>query len=164
MKSDISRPTINLPRNNSRLIFQQGRPPHEADFNEQSEILLQLIRTYAKDIIGEHGAAGAEAFKITSVRGAVATSFTDLNIGTGHYYVDGLLCENDNGSATLKKPLFPASAEDLPLEDTIATPVLVYLDVWEHHRTWIDDGALRDPALGGSDTATRSRIVWQVRL
>lgn len=164
MKSDISRPTINLPRNNSRLIFQQGRPPLEADFNEQSEILLQLIRTYAKDIIGEHGAAGAEAFKITPVRGTAGTGpVTDLNIGAGHYYVDGLLCENASKTATLKTPPFPASAEDLPLEDTIATPVLVYLDVWEHHRTWIDDGVLRDPALGGSDTATRSRIVWQVR-
>jgi hypothetical protein len=42
-------------------------------------------------------------------------------------------------------------------------PRLVFLDVWERHITYIEDGSIREVALGGPDTATRSKIVWQVK-
>lgn len=41
---------------------------------------------------------------------------------------------------------------------------LVYLDVWERHITYIEDDSIREVALGGPDTATRSRLVWQVKV
>jgi hypothetical protein len=41
---------------------------------------------------------------------------------------------------------------------------LVYLDVWERHITALEDQQLREVALGGPDTATRSKVVWQVKL
>ena len=41
---------------------------------------------------------------------------------------------------------------------------LVYLDVWEREVTANEDPALLEQALGGVDTATRSRTVWQVRV
>lgn len=40
---------------------------------------------------------------------------------------------------------------------------LVYLDVWERHLTWIEDDSIREVALGGPDTASRSKVVWQVK-
>ena len=40
----------------------------------------------------------------------------------------------------------------------------VYLDVWEREVTASADPALFEQALGGVDTATRSRTVWQVRV
>ena len=40
----------------------------------------------------------------------------------------------------------------------------VYLDVWEREITANEDPSLLDQALGGVDTATRSRTVWQVRV
>ncbi len=40
---------------------------------------------------------------------------------------------------------------------------LVYLDVWERHVTNIQDDTIREVALGGPDTATRAKVVWQVR-
>jgi hypothetical protein len=43
---------------------------------------------------------------------------------------------------------------------------LAYLDVWERAITALEDGAIRDPALGpasGPDTATRTKTVWQVK-
>jgi hypothetical protein len=43
---------------------------------------------------------------------------------------------------------------------------LVYLDVWERHITYLeDDGdiSIREAALGGPDTTTRAKIVWQVK-
>jgi len=41
---------------------------------------------------------------------------------------------------------------------------LAYLDVWERHITALEDSAIREVALGGPDTATRTQTVWQVKL
>jgi hypothetical protein len=44
---------------------------------------------------------------------------------------------------------------------------LAYLDVWERTITAVEDGEIRDPALGpsnGADTTTRTKTVWQVKL
>ena len=41
---------------------------------------------------------------------------------------------------------------------------LAYLDVWERHITSLDDSYLLEQALGGIDTTTRTKIVWQVKL
>ena len=41
---------------------------------------------------------------------------------------------------------------------------LVYLDVWERHITALDDPGIRESALGGPDTATRLKIIWQVKI
>ena len=35
--------------------------------------------------------------------------------------------------------------------------------MWQRHLTALDDSALLDPALGGVDTTTRLKTVWQVR-
>lgn len=62
-------------------------------------------------------------------------------------------------------PLADPGDETVP--PTLQVPdgrYLAYLDVWERHLTALDDDLIRDPALGGPDTATRVRIVWQVRL
>src|SRR5262249_13737944 len=40
---------------------------------------------------------------------------------------------------------------------------LIYTDVWERHITYLDDPAIKESALGGPDTSTRSQIVWQVK-
>ena len=55
----------------------------------------------------------------------------------------------------------------MPLPDP---PFLVYMDVWERHLTYVEDDdplrgtSIREVALGGPDTATRARIVWQVKV
>jgi Family of unknown function (DUF6519) len=41
---------------------------------------------------------------------------------------------------------------------------LVYLDVWQRHLTWLDDADMREVALGGADTTTRVKTVWQVKV
>jgi len=40
----------------------------------------------------------------------------------------------------------------------------VYLDVWERHVSHIEDDGIREVALGGPDTATRTQVVWQVKV
>jgi hypothetical protein len=41
---------------------------------------------------------------------------------------------------------------------------LVYLEAWEREVTSAEDPDLLEPALGGADTATRTKTVWQVRV
>jgi hypothetical protein len=53
----------------------------------------------------------------------------------------------------------PASPLPLPANATIQ----VYLDVWERAITYAEDDSIREVALGGPDTAARSKVVWQVK-
>src|ERR1700687_4007834 len=39
----------------------------------------------------------------------------------------------------------------------------IYLDVWERAITYAVDDSIREVALGGPDTAARSKLVWQVK-
>ena len=79
------------------------------------------------------------------------------------------LVENDTDNCTYKtQPEFPVPADDALLAATTgnanASPSLwVYLDVWERHITSIEDGSIREPALGGPDTCTRARVTWQIK-
>jgi hypothetical protein len=40
----------------------------------------------------------------------------------------------------------------------------VYLDVWERHITPIEDPSIVEVALGGADTCTRAKTIWQLKL
>jgi hypothetical protein len=83
--------------------------------------------------------------------------------------VDGILVENDSGNCTYKhQPNYPVSDSDDPLLQAIEkndtkTEFAIYLDVWERHITAIEDDAIRETALGGADTCSRAKIVWQIR-
>jgi hypothetical protein len=83
----------------------------------------------------------------------------DFYILPGHYYVDGILCENNEVVAYSEQT--DRGVEDL--EE--GKHYLVYLDVWERHITYIEDETetIREVALGGPDTATRSKVVWLVK-
>jgi hypothetical protein len=57
--------------------------------------------------------------------------------------------------------------QDATGERTLDLPdgtYLAYLDVWQRTVTALEAPEIREPALGGPDTATRDRTVWQVRL
>jgi Family of unknown function (DUF6519) len=62
----------------------------------------------------------------------------------------------------LTQPDFPgAPPADISADDGL---YLAYLDVWERHITALEDGEIREIALGGPDTASRTQTVWQVKL
>ena len=65
-------------------------------------------------------------------------------------------------SSFLRQPDFPGvPPTGLKVDDGL---YLAYLDVWERHVTALEDGAIREIALGGPDTASRTQTVWQVKL
>jgi hypothetical protein len=207
MKGDFTRDTFDAHKHYNRVNMQQGRVQLDADWNEENSIILHYLQNLAKDLIGTQGGppegCGFEIIPVLSEK----DSDLDFAISCGHYYVDGILCENDSPTANIrrversnrksksakdviyvleksrKKPLGlkEAKTEDLcvttyktqpdyplPESEKLANKTeshhLVYLDVWERHITILDDPDIREVALGGADTCTRTKIVWQVKV
>ncbi len=169
MKGDFTRNTFDPAKQFTRVLMQQGRVQLDADTNEQTAILLHYLQTLAADLIGPYGGPqGNGGFQITPVtdRGKI----TDLQIGNGRYYVDGILCENPAHYDKDGKPIpvtyygeahYTVDNRQSPLPDV---PFLVYLDVWERLITAVEDDTIREVALGGADTAARAQVVWQVKV
>ena len=177
MKGDFSRDTFDHKKHYRRVLMQQGRVQVDADWNEQASILLHYMQSLARDIIGPYGKPsigpdgeilddfrivgdGDEEFsKVENEKFKEAEGFL---IGPGRYYVDGLLCENEDWIAYNDQPGGPLT------DISKLNRMLVYLDVWERHVAWCEEASnsMREAALGpyGPDTATRSQLVWQVRI
>ncbi|MEM4988055.1 DUF6519 domain-containing protein [Collimonas sp. H4R21] len=245
MKADLTRNTFHPLKHFSRVLMQQGRVQVDADWNEQTAILLHYLHTLGADLIGAHGGPIAHAgFALTPLTPGGAAS-GDFRITPGRYYVDGILCELDTDAVTLTVQsaasgqvvvqvpawtlngipfqagqyveVFDAKipAQTPPFPPTVVTiasvdpthrlltlqgapaglpapqmPTLrrvvsyltqpdypvaagaklaagdyqVCLDVWERHVSYVEDDSIREVALGGPDTATRSKVTWQVKL
>lgn len=154
MKGDFTRFTFNAAKRYSSVRMQQGRMQLDADWNEQVQIQAHRERTENRDVVGPSGAPeNGGGFQVK------AGDNGELTLSAGRFYVDGILCEND-------REISPAEQDDLP---GVALPKgdglhIAYLDVWEHHVTALEDPAIREVGLGGPDTATRTRVVWQVKL
>jgi hypothetical protein len=133
----------------------------DADWNEQGAIATRVARTTDVDVIGRTGAPFRPGGEIGHFLVHLANHGQDLAIAPGRIYVDGILCENDADAG-----VFYTAQPDLPGAPLPgpAGNFMVYLDAWERHVTSIDDPLLRDVALGGPDTTTRARVVWQVKL
>jgi hypothetical protein len=163
MKGDFTRNTFDPTNHFARVLMQQGRVQLDADWNEQSAILLRYLHTLATDLIGPHaGPQDALGFGIDTSD----SNKEDFKIGSGRYYVQGILCENEEKRDEKNEliPLTYSSQVDYPSPPQLPdTSYLVYLDVWERHITHYQDPEIREVALGGPDTSTRSKIVWQVK-
>jgi hypothetical protein len=164
--------------------MQQGRVQLDADWNEQAAILLHYMQTLAADTIGPHaGPAGHCGFDLITDLKAInrledpdgnelsLQQKTDLQsalkdsgmlIGAGHYYVNGLLCENEKYLGFIKQPGYPLAQSTPPEDLEKEGSFLVYLDVWERYISYLEDDSIREKALGGPDTAARTQVVWQV--
>jgi hypothetical protein len=162
VQGDFSRDTFDRLQHFSRVLRQQGRVDVDADTNEQTSILLHLIRSLARDVYGDSWGRG---FEITPQQNT--GTVTELLVGTGRFYVDGVMCENEPrlacGTALSESTAYSAQ---LPKPEALTMDglFLVYLEVWEQHVNWIEEPGIREVALGGPDTASRSRVVWRVRV
>jgi len=155
MKGDFTRSTFDQKKHYSSVRMQQGRVQLDADWNEQADIRSHHTRTQGRAVIGLCGAPiKGGGFKIEPTGDT-----KNLNISSGIIYVDGILCENDS-EITID------SQEDLPGFELTKDPdtYLAYLDVWQRHITSLEDPDIREVALGGPDTATRTRTICQVKL
>ncbi len=168
MKGDFSRRTFKATKHYRGVLLQQGRVQVDADWNEEVEAVHHREAVGARDEIGASGVPASlpDSFKI-----GIAASGTDLTIGNGRMYVDGILCVKDQPDTLLTQQDFPLATPALSgfpdfagATAPAAGTYSVYLDVWDRHITAVEDPSIREKALGGPDTATRVRTVWQVRL
>jgi hypothetical protein len=166
MKGDFSRSTYRPSNHYSSVRLQQGRVLLDAEWNEQADVVEHVERSTTSDVVGPSGAPKRPAGTFENFEVAVEPGAKDLRIAPGRIYVDGILCENDapDGVLLTEQPDLPGAT--VPTADG---NYAVYLDVWERHLTAVDQFGsafppLVDAALQGPDTATRTRVVWQVKL
>lgn len=153
MKGDFTRVAFRPEQHYSSVRLQQGRVLVDADWNEQVDLQAHRDETATADLAGRCAAPMHAAGFAIQPQGAT------FQIGAGRYYVDGILCENEQAAAFTAQPDLPGAA--LPGQ---AGTYLAYLDVWQRHLTAVERPELREVALGGPDTATRTRTIWQVKL
>ena len=151
MNGDITRSTFHPGHDFTSVRHQQGRVVPDADLNEQTDIELFDARQARIDIIGRTGAPeGNAGFEI-------GTDGSTITIGAGRYYVDGIRVDLPAGVAFEDQPHAPT----LPSSDGL---YLAVLHVWERPIDAISAPHIREVALGGPDTATRTQLVAQVEL
>lgn len=161
MKGDFSKDTFNAKKHFHDVLMQQGRVLLDTDWNEQKEITNHRIETETTDVIGVAGAPiHNDGFEIITVDagGNPVSPGVNIKISAGRFYVDGILCENEADVLFNLQPDFNGS--NLP---SVNGDYLFYLDVWQRHITWLEDSDIREVALNGPDTTTRSKTVWQVK-
>lgn len=86
--------------------------------------------------------------------------------GAGRFYGEGVAANKErHESYTTQRDLpEPALAALTAVADGKTRIDWAYLDLWERPVTYIEKPALREPALEGLDTGTRTQVVAQVRL
>jgi len=197
MKGDFTRSTFKKEKHYRGVCMQQGRVQMDADWNEQIDMTAHRVETETVDVVGCCGApmdCGGfhlvadvndldpkekirEENKLPQNEDSEALqSGGDFYISGGRYYVDGILCENEQIVPFSKQPDGPLGSLPKNLPDDLKEALkefqppdeegtyLAYLDVWSRHITALEDPEIREKALGGPDTATRTKTVWQVRL
>ena len=174
MSGDYSRERFDHRNDFSGILQQQGKVLLDANANELVRIYDRRTRAQTTDTFGRAVVPRQtpEGFKIDIVG-------TELTIGPGRIYVDGLLAENHGASPLAFDPalcedhgLAALAYADQPyLPDAMNTapppreggPHLVYLVVHERELTYLERPALLESAIG-LDTVTALQTVWQVRV
>src|SRR5436309_10019418 len=83
MKGDFSRLTFDPAKRYTSVRQQQGRLQLDADWNEQADVFLHQLETFAGDLAGPSGAPAQELLTfLVHTRGTVSSSGSNL-IGVG---------------------------------------------------------------------------------
>lgn len=157
MGSDRLRRSHDTSRRYARVVHQQGRPWVEADPNEEQEIATEEVRAHALDIVGPVGTPD-DGYAL-SFQGV---SPPDFSVGPGTMYVGGVRVEltsavsYGNQPDWLDGPVPPLHDIDV---DEKGGAELVLLVLQEQEVSAVEDTELREGALGGPDTAQRTRIL-----
>jgi hypothetical protein len=143
-------PTVNVYQvRNWSADFELPKVPDYEVFDDtpgsgQSPVLVQISpqdKTQNQITILASGGASFQAFQNPKLRRLIT------------YLHQPDYVFSSTAGAISPPPLPPASSQT----------VQIYLDVWERAITYAEDDSIREVALGGPDTAARSKLVWQVK-
>ncbi|OUC14146.1 MAG: hypothetical protein B0A82_14135 [Alkalinema sp. CACIAM 70d] len=98
---DFTQLRFNPHKHFTSVRMQQGRLLLDSDWNEQVDIQAHIARSQAIDMIGDtSGTSDPKAFKIQALPPSDSSNTAeDLLITAGRFYVDGILCEAESGTA-----------------------------------------------------------------
>ena len=111
---------------------------------------------------GDAVVLGRETGPVRWLRKPMPAQGRDLVISPGDLYLDGVRCENDRPVSFTSQPDLPGTLPEPPANSAELRGA--YLVRQEEHLTAVEHEELREQALRGPDTSTRTRVSWQVRL
>jgi hypothetical protein len=148
--SDRARISYDPWRGYRSVVAQQGRVTLEADINEQSVLASEALRQETIDIVGPAGTPD-NGYLVSVDSGG------NLTVGPGTMYVGGWRMTLPETVALNSQPEWldrPA-----PVQTANGGNEIVALLVTEQEISATEDQALREVALGGPDTAARTRLM-----
>ena len=164
MGSDRARISYNPGQLYRSVVMQQGRVTLEADWNEAQTIASEQVRREALDYVGPTGTwRGDNGYAIS----LIPKSF-DFTINSGSMYVGGeraYLPETENYSAQPETDWMDFAQDPdwvTPYGENPGFNEYVYLYLREQEVSAVEDSDLKDIALGGPDTAQRTRLIQHI--
>ena len=160
MGSDLARLSYDRTRGYRSVIVQQGRVTLEADANEAAKLASEALRHETIDIVGPAGTPD-QGYAVSAGSGGP----TDIVCGAGTMYLGGWRLHQDAPVHLNKQPdwlnLAPGQPDwkNLPATTQARGNLLIALLATEQSVSAVEDNALREVALGGPDTAARSRLM-----
>jgi hypothetical protein len=151
--SDLARITFDSSRGYRSVVAQQGRVTLEADINEETAIGSEALRKETIDVVGPCGTPD-DGYKVSwdSAQGLIA--------GKGTMYVGGWRLTEDTVVPFNNQPEWL----DQPAQTALQGNAVAALLVTEQSISATEDQALREVALGGPDTAARTRLMQHLVL
>lgn len=158
MGADRARITYDPSRRYREVISQQGRVTLEADVNEAQRIGSEEVRTHAWDFVGPWGTPD-DGYRVKPLAGG------DIEAGPGTMYVSGLRVTSDSAIRyTSQDDWLDALGDPLWRDprDAFKIDAAVFLLCQEQEICAVEDPALREVALGGPDSAARTRLLQRL--
>ncbi len=182
MGSDRARVTYDPKQQYRSVVMQQGRVTLEADWNESVQITEEGIREHSLQIIGRCGTPD-NGYQI------LPGGNYNFSVGEGSMYVDGLRAflpytipyssqpdwlnydtspdpqDHSDDAAYWAPPGAPAPIQvggGQGISTSNTTNELVYLYLREQEVSAVEDPNLAKIALGGPDTAARTRLLQHI--
>jgi hypothetical protein len=163
MGSDRARVSYDPRQQYRSVVMQQGRVQLEADWNEAQEITGEEMRKEALDFVGPSGTPD-DGYKVDPDAKANFRQF-DFIVERGIMYVGGLRAYLPEAvrysyqTDWLDYHGDPYWVDLFTLHSQLPSDEFVYLFLREQEVSAVEDPDLKDVALGGPDTAQRTRLL-----
>jgi Family of unknown function (DUF6519) len=163
MGSDRARVSYNPDQLYRSLVMQQGRVTLEADWNEAQTLTDEEIRSQALDFVGPSGTPD-DGYNVVPAHGGDIPPY-DFFIRSGTMYVGGVRAELPEPvqysmqSDWLDSGGDPYWVDVHSIAEKPPNYEFVYAFLREQEIGAVEDPDLKDIALGGPDTAQRTRLI-----
>jgi Family of unknown function (DUF6519) len=152
--SDRARISYDKTREYRSVVAQQGRVTLEADVNEEAVIASEALRYETIDIVGPTGTPDNGYLVSVDANG-------NLTVGPGIMYVGGWRMRFTQPVPVANQPEWIDQPPFVEAQNKQSLFIIALL-VSEQEVQAVEDQALREVALGGPDTAARTRLMQHI--